>query len=119
MYLEVPPGCRQHDVLDLITDPIKRLFLISLRALYLKDFEKPIDHVDDGRQFDAPSHIFVQVCILSVVGTAITVSALKVFEVPQVRNTHSGFQSRAIKRIRMNMLLELDYGVDCECAELY
>ena len=75
MYLEVPSGCRQHDVLNLIADPIKRLLLISLRALDLEDFEKPVDQVDDGRQLDAPSHIFFQVRILSVVATAITIPA--------------------------------------------
>ena len=91
MYLEIPPCCSQHYVLDLIADRIKRPLLISLRVLDLEDFEEPIDHVDDGRQFDAPSHIFVQVRILSVVGTAITIPALKVFEVSQVRHTHSGF----------------------------
>jgi hypothetical protein len=37
--------------------------------------------MDDGCQLDTPSHIFVQVRILNVVGTAITVSALKIFEV--------------------------------------
>ena len=81
MYLEVPPGCRHHDVLDLIADRIKRPLLISLWALDLEDFEQSIDHMDDGCQLDTPSHIFVQVRILKVVGTAITVSALKVFEV--------------------------------------
>lgn len=75
--------------------------------------------MDDGRQLDAPGHIFVQVRILKVVVTAVTIPALKVFEVPQVRHTQSGFQSRAIKRIRLNMLLQLDYRVDRERAELY
>ena len=82
MYLEVPPGSRHHDVLDLIADRIKRFLLISLRVLDLEDFENPVDHVDDGRQLDTPSHIFVQVRILCMVGTAITIPALKVFEVP-------------------------------------
>ena len=76
MYLEIPPGSRHHDVLDLIADPIKRLLLVSLWVLDLEDFQKPIDHVDDGRQLDAPGHIFVQVRILKVVVTGITVSAL-------------------------------------------
>lgn len=119
MYLEIPPGCCHHDVLDLITDAIKCLLLVSLWVLDLEDFEQPIDHVDDGRQLDAPGHIFVQVRILTGVVTAITVSALKIFEVPQMRHTQSGFQSRAIERIRLNMLLELDYRVDSERAELY
>jgi len=76
MYLEIPPGSRHHDVLDLIADAIKCLLLVSLWVLHLEDFQEPVDHVDDGRQFDAPSHIFVQVRILNVVVTAITVSTL-------------------------------------------
>jgi hypothetical protein len=116
MYLEVPPGRSHHDVLDLIADRILCLLLISLWGLDLEDFEQPVDHVDDGCQFDAPVHIFVQIRILIEI---VAIAALKVFEVPQVRNAHSGFQSRAIERIRINILLELDYGVDRECAELY
>ena len=119
MYLEIPPGSCHHDVLDFITDAIKCLLLISLWVLDLEDFEQPIDHMDYGRQLDAPSHIFVQVRILNVIVTAVTIPALKIFEVPQVRHTKSGLQSRAIERIRMNMLLELDYRINRERAELY